>query len=35
VATLEVRVRGVDLTVLKFIAKVMGAKAIDAIVATS
>jgi len=35
VATLEVGVRGVDLTVLELVTKVMGAKAIDAIVAAS
>ena len=33
-ATLEVGVRGVDLTILEFVAKVMGAKAIDTIVTT-
>jgi len=35
VATLEVRVRGVNLAILELIAKVMGAKAINAIMATS
>jgi len=35
VATLEVRVRGVDLAVFKLVAKVMRAEAIDAIMATS
>jgi len=35
VATFKVRVRGVNLTVLEFIAKVMGAKAVNAVMATS
>ena len=34
-ATLEVRVRGVNLAILKLVAKVMGAKAINAIMAAS
>ena len=34
-ATFEVGVRGVDLTILKFIAKVMGAKAIEAVMTAS
>ena len=34
-ATLKVRVRGVDFTVLKFIAEVMGTKTVNAVVATS
>jgi len=33
VATLEVGVRGVDLAVLELITKVMGAEAVDAIMA--
>jgi len=35
VATFKVRVRGVDFTVLKFIAEVMGTKTVNAVVATS
>jgi len=35
VATFEVRVRGVNLIVLEFIAKVMGAKAVNAVMAAS
>jgi len=35
VATLKVRVRGIDLTVLELIAKVMGAETVEAIVAAS
>jgi len=35
VATFEVRVRGVNLTVLEFIAEVMGMKAVNAVMATS
>jgi len=35
VATLEVGVRGVDLTVFKLVAKVMGAKAINTVMASA
>jgi len=33
VAALEVRVRGVNLTVLELVAEIMGAKAVEAIMA--